>query len=498
MPKKKKASNDTPFIDPLDVYKPVEPIVESFENTSDIISEPCLQQSTTGSKKQVGRNVPVFPLEIDINQPCNHFCSAEFGKGMSFALGKIADKMVAENAGAVVRVVDIGQSYKNALARADVIFQERLKNDKQGELSRVYEDSEEINPFLQDFSSAFPLPADFIAGLPKPDSPAAIEGIKAAVKKYRLTLPVTAQVGRRPSLMQTYAQVAKGLGFKTWEALVAVPAQQWAQPLATPHMLLRDRSSRVVRLDLFPTKSRNFNILATGQTGSGKTIFLQHYASCCLAAGYKVRVLDFGASWRHFAAVVGGKFHDFGASSDDVGFAMDWAEEKLVVADYERGTIAEENTGVRWVPEIATTLLAEFARTDRTVTIIDESSYFLSGNNSFQDALRLAMEGAHGRGSAVVLCAQSMYQLKEFSWFLEKVGIRVEMETTCLASKLRAGGADHDDFDPDLLDILQDISLVGYSEMSVVSHDYIGTLRLALGEKVLEAYAGCTTPAEEL
>jgi hypothetical protein len=37
--------------------------------------------------------------------------------------------------------------------------------------------------------------------------------------------------------------------------------------------------------------------------------------------------------------------------------------------------------------------------------------------------------------------------------------------------------------DPDPLDILQDISLAAYSEMSVASTDYIGTLRFALGER---------------
>lgn len=67
---------------------------------------------------------------------------------------------------------------------------------------------------------------NFIASLPMPDSMKAVEQIKAAVKKYRSSLPTTAEGEKRLSLAQTYHHVAQAKGFKCWDALVAVAARQ--------------------------------------------------------------------------------------------------------------------------------------------------------------------------------------------------------------------------------------------------------------------------------
>jgi hypothetical protein len=62
--------------------------------------------------------------------------------------------------------------------------------------------------------------------MPKPDSAEAIEQIKIAVKKYRSTLPPSAEGEMRLSLAQTYHQVAQVKGFKCWDAMVAVAVRQ--------------------------------------------------------------------------------------------------------------------------------------------------------------------------------------------------------------------------------------------------------------------------------
>jgi len=75
--------------------------------------------------------------------------------------------------------------------------------------------------FFRDNSYSEPLKS-FTVTLPKPDSPAAVEQIKAEVKKFRSVLPSES----RKSLAQTYQLVAKALGFKTWEALIAFAERQ--------------------------------------------------------------------------------------------------------------------------------------------------------------------------------------------------------------------------------------------------------------------------------
>jgi len=60
----------------------------------------------------------------------------------------------------------------------------------------------------------------FTKSLPRPDSTEAIEQIKKAVKEFRVAGQPAS--GKKPSLAQDYQMVAKALGFKTWEALVAV------------------------------------------------------------------------------------------------------------------------------------------------------------------------------------------------------------------------------------------------------------------------------------
>lgn len=55
---------------------------------------------------------------------------------------------------------------------------------------------------------------------------AAIEQIKAAVKKFRAEMPTAAEGEKCPSLGQTNNQVAKAKGFSCWDALVAVVTRQ--------------------------------------------------------------------------------------------------------------------------------------------------------------------------------------------------------------------------------------------------------------------------------
>ena len=73
--------------------------------------------------------------------------------------------------------------------------------------------------YIKVYDSDPKVPSDFISTLPRPDSPAAIEQIKKAVKGFRAAWQPSAD--KKPSLAQTYQLVAKGLGFKTWEAVVA-------------------------------------------------------------------------------------------------------------------------------------------------------------------------------------------------------------------------------------------------------------------------------------
>lgn len=63
----------------------------------------------------------------------------------------------------------------------------------------------------------------FTKSLPRPGSPEAIEQIKKAVKEFRAAWQ---PMGKKTSLAQTYQMVAKALGFKTWEAMVAVVAKK--------------------------------------------------------------------------------------------------------------------------------------------------------------------------------------------------------------------------------------------------------------------------------
>lgn len=110
------------------------------------------------------------------------------------------------------RASDVGQSYKKMI-------------DIYGGIDSLQEDNSSLNPFIriQDDScpAALPkVPSDFTSSLPQPDSPEAIEQIKKSVKEFRVAWQPAS--GKKPSLAQTYQMVAKALGFKTWEAMVAV------------------------------------------------------------------------------------------------------------------------------------------------------------------------------------------------------------------------------------------------------------------------------------
>lgn len=59
----------------------------------------------------------------------------------------------------------------------------------------------------------------FASTLPRPYSPEMIEQIKKTVKEFRVAWQPVA--GKKLTLAQTYQLVAKALGFKTWEAMVA-------------------------------------------------------------------------------------------------------------------------------------------------------------------------------------------------------------------------------------------------------------------------------------
>lgn len=61
--------------------------------------------------------------------------------------------------------------------------------------------------------------SQFTKSLPCPATTEDVERIKQAVKEFRATWQPD---GKKPSLAQTYQMVAKTLGFKTWEAMVAV------------------------------------------------------------------------------------------------------------------------------------------------------------------------------------------------------------------------------------------------------------------------------------
>jgi len=87
----------------------------------------------------------------------------------------------------------------------------------------------------------------FASSLPCPNSPGAIEQIKKAVKDFRVTWQPAA--GIKPSLAQTYQLVAKAIGFKTWEALVAVAD--------------RDTTSALTTTDLAPKTISIEGVLAT-------------------------------------------------------------------------------------------------------------------------------------------------------------------------------------------------------------------------------------------
>lgn len=67
-----------------------------------------------------------------------------------------------------------------------------------------------------------------VVSLPKPDSLAAVDQIKTAVKKYRLEQPL----GNKLPLGHAYNQVAQTLGFKCWDALLAAAKKQQVLPTA--------------------------------------------------------------------------------------------------------------------------------------------------------------------------------------------------------------------------------------------------------------------------
>lgn len=75
-----------------------------------------------------------------------------------------------------------------------------------------------------------------VASLPKPDSLVAVDQIKAAVKKFRSELPS----GNKLSLGQTYNQVAKALGFKCWDAILAAARKPQERPIAADFITKED------------------------------------------------------------------------------------------------------------------------------------------------------------------------------------------------------------------------------------------------------------------
>lgn len=142
------------------------------------------------------------------------------------------------------RASDVGKSYKKMI-------------DIYGGIDSLQEDNSSLNPFIriQDDScpAALPkVPSDFTSSLPQPDTPEAIEQIKKAVKEFRAAWQ---PMGKKPSLAQTYQLVAKGLGFKTWEAVVA----------------MADRKKSTDTIDIFLSdEDRKKHVASFGKTGVGK------------------------------------------------------------------------------------------------------------------------------------------------------------------------------------------------------------------------------------
>lgn len=89
----------------------------------------------------------------------------------------------------------------------------------------------------------------FASSLPRPDSLEAIEQIKQAVKELRSTWQPGA--GKKPSLAQTYQLVAKAMGFKTWEALVAVADRDTTSALTTTDLATKTISIGGVQVTSF-------------------------------------------------------------------------------------------------------------------------------------------------------------------------------------------------------------------------------------------------------
>lgn len=118
---------------------------------------------------------------------------------------------------------------KNAL---DGIGPEAILNNSNIKIFLRGDDGGVLHP---DNSKSNLLSPDFIGSLPKPDSLEAVKHIKAAVKKYRSSLPAAAEGEKRLlSLGQIYHQIAQAKGFKCWDALVAVATRQDEPRLLPP------------------------------------------------------------------------------------------------------------------------------------------------------------------------------------------------------------------------------------------------------------------------
>lgn len=81
------------------------------------------------------------------------------------------------------------------------------------------------------------------------------------------------------------------------------------------HILFIGRTGQIQRFDPYASGT-NYNIVKVGSSGSGKSYSEADFHASCLAANYRVRIIDAGDSYKEFCASIGGQYIEFTDETD--------------------------------------------------------------------------------------------------------------------------------------------------------------------------------------
>lgn len=92
------------------------------------------------------------------------------------------------------------------------------------------------------------------------------------------------------------------------------------------------RTGQLLSIDFFASL-QNYNVIVVGPQGSGKSMFTNDFCANGLAAGWDIRLVDFGRSYLGFCNLVGGQFLEFKSNNDKCLNFFTHMNTKIIVDD---------------------------------------------------------------------------------------------------------------------------------------------------------------------